>query len=519
VSVLGIAGFKELIAGMFLIAVALGLREIERSDDGRVAIVVGIAVITAGMIAAYSYPGVIWLAITIGIWIVAELIRARIDDGPGAARALVRRSRPIAIPALIVLVLLGLAMLPRAIDFLDSGAWDTITKTDSKLRYAVSPLESFGIWPSGEWLLSTTDVTSFWIFGAIGIAAIAFGVIWWVARRDLAVPSALLAGSAVYVGTQIVDTGLYVQAKALVIPASLVMLVIVLALLSPGGGWPKRIFAAVFVALAAYSSFLALRDAVVAPDNRFHELAEFRDEVDGQSVLSLTSDRFADYGLRTATVFSPAFNAEYRVEPQVTKSQRLRSTSTRCPPRSSTSSLRGHHQRRVSEPGAAGMGGGQGDRLVQAVAPRRHAADRDPLRGGASRSVYRCQNPKIGPSAAGGELLTWQPRSVIAKRLYWSATARSTARSPPARGEPGDPPRAGRWELSLQYVSPVTSVVVRAPGLEATSSASTRRFYRPDQGPYWPVGEVASDGETITVSVEADEARPSRSCWASTPTR
>ena len=57
VSVLGIAGFKELIASMFLLAFALGLREIERSDDGRVAIVVGLAVITAGMIAAYSYPG------------------------------------------------------------------------------------------------------------------------------------------------------------------------------------------------------------------------------------------------------------------------------------------------------------------------------------------------------------------------------------------------------------------------------------------------------------------------------
>ena len=34
--------------------------------------------------------------------------------------------------------------------------------------------------------------------------------------------------------------------------------------------------------------------------------------------------------------------------------------------------------------------------------------------------VYRCENPKIGAFlSAGGELLTWQPRSVIAKRLYW----------------------------------------------------------------------------------------------------
>ena len=119
-------------------------------------------------------------------------------------------------------------------------------------------------------------------------------------RRAVAVPSALVAATVVYVGTQVVDTGLYVQAKAVVIPASLVMLIVLLALFSPGGAWPKGAFAVVFVALAAYSSFLALRDAVVAPDNRFHELSEFRDEIDGQRVLSLTSDRFADYGLRTA---------------------------------------------------------------------------------------------------------------------------------------------------------------------------------------------------------------------------
>jgi hypothetical protein len=30
--------------------------------------------------------------------------------------------------------------------------------------------------------------------------------------------------------------------------------------------------------------------------------------------------------------------------------------------------------------------------------------------------------------------------------------------------------------------------------------------YRPDQGPYWPVGALESNGQEITVSVEADEA-------------
>src|SRR5512132_1181049 len=72
-SVLGIAGFKELIAGMFLIAFALGLREIERNPDGRIAILIGLALITAAMVPVYSLPGVGWLAVTAGLWALAHL--------------------------------------------------------------------------------------------------------------------------------------------------------------------------------------------------------------------------------------------------------------------------------------------------------------------------------------------------------------------------------------------------------------------------------------------------------------
>ena len=106
-------------------------------------------------------------------------------------------------------------------------------------------------------------------------------------------------------------------------PASVVMLLVVMALLAPGGGLGKRVFAVVFIALAAYSSFLALRDTIVAPTDRLDQLAEFRSRVAGQSVLALTSDRFTDYALRTATVYSPAFNSEIRVASTGAKTQRL----------------------------------------------------------------------------------------------------------------------------------------------------------------------------------------------------
>ena len=119
---LGIAGFKELIAGMFLIAFALGLREIERNPDGRIAILIGLALITAAMVPVYSLPGVGWLAITAGLWIVAQLLRIRGEGGTADVRAIVRRSLPILIPAAIVLVIVFLTQLPKVIDFINSGS-------------------------------------------------------------------------------------------------------------------------------------------------------------------------------------------------------------------------------------------------------------------------------------------------------------------------------------------------------------------------------------------------------------
>ena len=521
VSVLGIAGFKELIAGMFLIAFALGLREIERNPDGRIAILIGLALITAAMVPVYSFPGVGWLAITTGLWIVAQLLRIRAEGGPAAVSAVARRSAPVLIPALAVLVIVGLSQLPRVIDFVSSGSVGNVLDTNSKLRYVVSPLETLGIWPSGNWLLGTHDVSHFWIFGAIGLAGLAVGFVWWIGRRDFAVPAAVVSGIAVYLGTKLVENGgLYVLAKSVVVPASVVMLLVVTALLAPGGGWAKRIFAVVFIALAAYSSFLALRDTVVAPDHRLQELAAFQDTVAGQKVLSLTSDRFADYGLRSAEVYSPAFNAEIRVPSAITKSQRLpidfdsvpAGVLNQFPYAVTTSAI---YQSRAP-PGWALVDSTQSYELWRrtGTTPPISILFEEARPG----RVFRCKKPKLAPfRAVGGVALTWQPRSVIAKRLYWTAARAngvllegSQIDNQLAPGETASqriklPP--GRWELSLQYVSPVTGVEVRAPGLDVhlPSGVDAAIPYRPDQGPYWPVGTVTSQGGPITVSVRADD--------------
>jgi hypothetical protein len=520
-SALGIAGFKELIAAMFLIAFALGLREIERESEGRIAILIGLALIAAAMIPVYSFPGVGWLAITAALWAIAQLLQVRAEAGMEGVRAAVRASLPILVPALVVVGIAGLTQLPKVIDFIDAGSIGAVADTDSKLRYVVSPLETLGIWPSGDWLLGTRDVSDYWIFGAIGLAGAAFGLAWWIARGDYAVPAAVLSGIAIYLATKYLrDGGLYILMKAVVVPAAVVMLMTLTALLAPGGGWPKRIFAAVFVALAAYSSFLALRDTVVAPDHRLNEMEAFQSEVSGQRVLALTSDRFADYGLRTAEVASPAFNAEIRVPSVGSKTQRLPIDFDSVPyeilnqyPFAITTSAIYQSQ---APPGWQLADETESYKLWErtAMTPRISSLAEEARPG----RIYRCKSPKLSLFLDdGGELLTWQPRPVIAKRLYWRAGAPGDA-LPESRRIDNElaPEQAtsqqiflppGRWELSLQYVTPVTGVTVRAPGLEVHLPAGMDAAipYRPDQGPYWPVGEVTSTGEQITVSVQADD--------------
>ena len=175
--------------------------------------------------------------------------------------------------------------------------------------------------------------------------------------RDFALPAAVLGAFVIYLGT-VWKGGLYVEAKAVAVPAALVMAFILGALLlrpedvdetaaepaepepdtpptptrrgarrraaEPSGRPSLRTVIAVpFIVLAAYSSFLALRDAVVAPDDRFKELKALRDEVAGSSVLALTSDRYTDYYLRGAEVLSPAKNAEQKIPGRRGKEFRL----------------------------------------------------------------------------------------------------------------------------------------------------------------------------------------------------
>ena len=60
----------------------------------------------------------------------------------------------------------------------------------------------------------------------------------------------------------------------------------------------------------------------------------------------------------------------------------------------------------------------------------------------------------------------------------------------------------GRW-FSVKGPSITPRPPQGQPPVTALAHAAIP--YRPDQGPYWPVGEIHTDGNPITVSVQADD--------------
>jgi hypothetical protein len=545
-STFGIGGFKEMMVGLFLMAFALILRELPRAEKGQLALIGAAAALAAGSIAAYSYPGLAWLAGTAGIWALAELVLAYRHGRMDEVRAGIRAAAPLLLIGVVILAVLAVAELPRIKGFIDEGAPSTLLETDSKLRYPVPAPEAFGVWPSGEWLFGYGELglDAWQLFALVGLVAFGFAAWWWLRRGDVALPAAVGASAVLYVWT-LWGAGLYVEAKSLQVPAVLIMLFILGALLlpsvrrrrgaapeemEPGPGPPgsarqgiglRALIAVPFIALAAYSSFLALRDAVIAPSDRFDELEAFRDETAGKPVLDLTSDRYFDYYLRGAEVRSPAKNAEDKFEGRQGKDARLPvdfdSVYARDMDLFDYAVTTDADYQSGAPPNWEEI-----DRTDSYVLWKRRGPT--PFVGVLAEEarpgrVLRCNREKFERILERrGPAITW-PRPVIAKRLNWVVEGEPLDVEPGAEESaaaeiaPGESATqtivlpAGSWDLSFQYASEVVPLEVRvgADSFEMPPGIEGAIPFRPDEGPYWPVGTVESDGGPVEITITASE--------------
>ena len=292
----------------------------------------------------------------------------------------------------------------------------------------------------------------------------------------------------------------------------------------------RTVIAVPFIILAAYSSFLALRDAVVAPDDRFQELKALRDEVAGSSVLALTSDRYTDYYLRGAEVLSPAKNAEQKIPGRRGKEFRLPVDFDSV----YASDLDGFDY--VVTTDAEYQSGAppnfeEVQRTDSYVLWKRNGVT--PFIGvlaEASRPgrIFRCNRPKFK------RLL--EPHR---RRDHLAAPGDRQARDLGARREDSSPAtprrrpstcRPGRWDLSFQYSSEAAPVEVTVgdltvempPGVEGgdplpaeRGAVLARRRGRLRRRP----GRDRGDGEGALDGPEADRRRLARRTSATSPRR
>ncbi|HEV2790855.1 MAG TPA: hypothetical protein VGV69_06110, partial [Solirubrobacterales bacterium] len=354
-----------------------------------------------------------------------------------------------------------------------------------------------------------------------------------------------LGGAALLYLASLPTSGDYSQAKALMIMAPLAMLVIVRPLLeelprrrgrgvlSPdtqhrarrdvsGEGPPLAwraawtLLAVTFIGGAAYSSFLALRDAPVGPPGHGAELREFMPILHGQPVLYAGQDRFAAYELMGADTHVPLVEfPDDAVSPNPEKpfdtgdayspidfDSFSKGTLDRFPyvitSRAAWNSQAPANFKRVAETASYVLWKQTGPRSEE-----RHVL----LEGTEAGAFAGCDAPEIRillgepgraalfPDVAIGQKGDWDHGSV----LETGAETSQSLRLP-----------AGAWNLSLQYFSPF-DLTLSAPGFSEPLKAALDG-QRPNtislgnNGQFWPAGRYESKGGKVRFTIATEKA-------------
>ena len=517
--------FKEPLLALALLGFTLGLpalRGIWSGTGGSARAAIPLGVIAAGTIYNYSFPGLAWLLGAAIVWLLVIALREhdlRLGERLRGARSAIALG--IAIPVVAALPeIFRLASFSNFKAFSPSGTGPTVGF--GNLRQPLNPLEVLGVWPSGEFRItpanSTTPEIAFYLGALLALAAFAWGLGRALSRRESALPSALLASTLLYLASLAVGTP-YTQAKALAIAAPLVMVVALRGLLSAdslpgeredvpeGGGaawWPPRplrpltgfavpLLTLAFVAAAAFSTLLPLRQAAVGPDYHLQEMLRMRPIVDGQNVLFLGRDNFVSWELIGSEVYAPITN-HYDVE-EVHPLYRATDLNAKfdwdnVPPFVMnkfkwvvTTSAAMQSQ---APPGFTARLR-TGDFILwhrdRPVGQRRTLYE--PINPGAPLD---CNNPEQAPiTKVRGTATVFTVQPVIGK--VWNPSPALTQTKPAHMRLYLTP---GHWDLSLQYASTQPlHVTANGPGLASPFSTELRTnllFRGPS--PYYPVGSI-----------------------------
>jgi hypothetical protein len=543
--------FKELAEALFVLAVAVGLREIDsrrssevpsedrsgRPSDGAFGMVrpaLPWLALAGGIFFSYSFAGLAWPIATAALWsLTLPEVRSAL-----APRKLLRfLLRPATLLTILILaVLAAAATLVGPFGFVHS-----FNKVAGTSTYGpVSPVEALGVWPATDYRLEApggAHLTG--LAAAIGVLALVAGTAWWVRRRELAVPLGLAACALLYLAS-LPTSGDYASAKALMIAAPLAMLVAIRPLLAelpalgrrraengthsveigPSTGVARvgwALLAVVFVGGALYSSFLALRNAPVGPPGHGAELRAFMPILRGKPVLYAGQDRYAPYELMGADTHVPLVEFP---DPSVAENpEKPFDTGDAYSPIDFDSFSRGTLDAFpyvITGRAAWNSQAPPGFRRIAATPSfllweRTHDVPEDRhvlLEGTNAGARAGCASPEIRILLANRGRASLFPGVAIGSKAGWDEgsqlqTGESTAQTIKLP--------AGRWQLSLQYFSPF-ALTLSAPDFErelepALDGQRPNTISLANDGQFWPSGTYVSRGGGAPFTITA--AKPS----------
>ncbi len=532
--------FKETGEALFVLAFAVFLFDLDRrrraadSDGPRAgpppvgSAIVGLTLAT-GIFFSYSFAGLAWPLLIFILWAftVPQLRRAL------APRAWLKTLRQ---PATLLIVggLGALAVLTVVGPYAFIHGFNRVAGTNT--YGPVSPIETLGIWPTSNYRLNSaggaqlTGLTT-----TIAAIAVLVGGVWWLRRRDYAVPVAFGACTLLYLAA-LAGSGEYSQAKALMIAAPLAMLIAIRPLLyestlrrvrvssriaepntksAPGARIVWAVLAVAFMGGTLYSSWLVLRDAPVGPPGHGSELGAFMPILRGEPVLYAGQDRYAAYELMGADTHVPLVEfPDADVSPSPEKPF---DTGDAYSPIDFDSFSHGTLDRLpyvITGHAAWNSEAPSGFKRVAATPSyilwkrtgtppkNRHVL----LEGTEPAAHASCASPEIRILTANPGRASLFADVVIGGKGRWR---------PGTSLEPGESTNqslrlpSGPWRLSVQYFSPF-DLTLAAPGFRQSLPAALdgqrpNTISLANEGQFWPSGEIRGDNTPIRFTVTAAE--------------
>lgn len=506
------SAFKEPILGLMLLGLVVVLQDARRDRFARpVAVLAPAAVLTAGVLYDYSYPGLLWPIAIVACWGALELV---VDGGwrrlRGVGRSL-RSAAPGVLVGLLVLLFLAAPDIGRIHTFwvtqygtgvATSGG--VTTGTLGNLAGPLRALEGLSIWLNGDFRFIPADALKTGALAGFAAVVLTFAVVSALGRRSLVWVGAVLALGLIYFYVKSTDTP-YVAAKALVIPASLLVL--------GSGGELMRwldtararsattaavaLAAIVFFVFSFQSSYLLLANAFVGPDNHLNELRSLRPLLHGRPTLALFYDDFVQWELLGVPTSSPPIASVTPAPIQPAKpwsyGQPLFFTSVSA----STLNLFDYvittrtTAATAPPPNFHLVGESRSYEVWQRVGPTR------PFRvlpsPGVPGAILDCRAPaeRRIARAHGFAMVTSPPRYFALGPLVDGASEQVVLHLPP-----------GDWDVSLPFTSS-QAVTVRGGGLNVSLPPNLDR-----PGSIWPVGRIRTTGSPVTLTVKVKMADP-----------